>query len=81
MQYEICASAISPPTFAQIASEGFLKRLRSYFDEVIGEYKERRDIFSIELNKIEGESRKPNGAFTVSLVYLLIMQIILPDGC
>lgn len=55
---------LSPPTFAQIASEAALDTPQSYFDEVIGEYKERRDVLFSELNKIEGvKVGNPNGAF------------------
>jgi aspartate aminotransferase len=41
------------PTIEQIASEAALDTPR-YFDEVISEYRERRDTFVTELNKIEG---------------------------
>jgi aspartate aminotransferase len=55
---------LSPPTFAQIASEAALETPQSYFDEVIVEYKERRDILITELTKIEGvKVAKPKGAF------------------
>lgn len=55
---------LSPPTFAQIASEAALETPQSYFDEVIGEYKERRDTLIAELNKIEGvKVATPKGAF------------------
>jgi aspartate aminotransferase len=55
---------LSPPTFAQIASEAALQTPKSYFDEVISEYRERRDILISELNKIEGvKVAKPKGAF------------------
>lgn len=55
---------LSPPTFAQIASEAALETPQSYFDEVIEEYKERRDILISELNKIEGvKVGSPKGAF------------------
>lgn len=55
---------LSPPTFAQIASEAALDTPQSYFDEVIGEYKERRDVLVSELNKIDGvKVGNPNGAF------------------
>jgi aspartate aminotransferase len=55
---------LSPPTFAQIASEAALDTPQSYFDEVITEYRERRDILVSELNKIEGvKVARPNGAF------------------
>ncbi|WP_417353222.1 pyridoxal phosphate-dependent aminotransferase [Flavobacterium alkalisoli] len=55
---------LSPPTFAQIASEAALETPQSYFDEVISEYKERRDTLISELNKIEGvKVATPKGAF------------------
>ncbi|MGZ0014952.1 pyridoxal phosphate-dependent aminotransferase [Yeosuana sp. AK3] len=55
---------LSPPTFAQIASEAALDTPQSYFDEVIEEYVERRDILMAELQKIDGvKVAKPNGAF------------------
>jgi aspartate aminotransferase len=55
---------LSPPTFAQIASEAALDTPQSYFDEVITEYRERRDTLVAELNKIEGvKVGKPKGAF------------------
>lgn len=55
---------LSPPTFAQIASEAALDTPKSYFDEVISEYKERRDTLVSELNKIEGvKVATPKGAF------------------
>jgi aspartate aminotransferase len=55
---------LSPPTFAQIASEAALDTPQSYFDEVIAEYKERRDILITEMNKIEGvKIATPKGAF------------------
>ena len=55
---------LSPPTFAQIASEAALDTPQSYFDEVITEYNERRDTLVAELNKIEGvKVATPKGAF------------------
>ncbi|MFC7358337.1 pyridoxal phosphate-dependent aminotransferase [Jejudonia soesokkakensis] len=55
---------LSPPTFAQIASEAALQTPQSYFDEVITEYKERRDILVNELSKIPGVTMGiPKGAF------------------
>ena len=55
---------LSPPTYAQIASEAALETPQSYFDEVIDEYVERRNTLIEELNKIEGvRVAKPNGAF------------------
>ncbi|WP_456376657.1 pyridoxal phosphate-dependent aminotransferase [Lutibacter sp.] len=55
---------LSPPTFAQIASEAALATPQSYFDEVTVEYKSRRDILISELRKIEGvKVASPKGAF------------------
>lgn len=55
---------LSPPTYAQIASEAALDTPQSYFDEVIVEYKERRDTLIAELQKIDGVIvSKPKGAF------------------
>jgi aspartate aminotransferase len=55
---------LSPPTFAQIASEAALDTPQSYFDEVITEYKERRDTLVEELHKIDGvKVAIPKGAF------------------
>ena len=55
---------LSPPTFAQIASEAALDTPTSYFDDVIVEYKGRRDTLIRELNKIEGVIvATPRGAF------------------
>ena len=55
---------LSPPTFEQIASEAALDTPQSYFDEVISEYRSRRDTLVEELNKIEGVVvSKPKGAF------------------
>jgi len=55
---------LSPPTLAQIASEAALNTPQSYFDEVIEEYVERRDIMVDGLNEIEGVfCPKPKGAF------------------
>ncbi len=55
---------LSPPTFAQIASEAALETPKSYFDEVIVEYKDRRDTLISQLNKVEGvKVATPKGAF------------------
>ena len=55
---------LSPPTFAQIASEAALDTPQSYFDEVITEYKERRDILVEKLSNVEGVKVSiPKGAF------------------
>ena len=55
---------LSPPTYAQIASEAALATPPEYFKEVIEEYVERRDLLITELNKIEGVIvGRPHGAF------------------
>lgn len=55
---------LSPPTFAQIASEAALDTPQEYFDEVIAEYTSRRDTLISGLEAIEGvRVAKPMGAF------------------
>ncbi len=55
---------LSPPTLAQIASEAALDTPQSYFDDVISEYVERRNVVVEELMKIEGvKVGMPKGAF------------------
>lgn len=55
---------LSPPTYAQIASEAALETPQSYFDDVKKEYEERRNILILELNKLEGVVvAQPRGAF------------------
>ncbi|WP_323788322.1 pyridoxal phosphate-dependent aminotransferase [Psychroserpens sp.] len=55
---------LSPPTLAQIASEAALETPQSYFDDVIKEYVDRRNVLIEELNKIEGvQVANPKGAF------------------
>jgi len=55
---------LSPPTLAQIASEAALDTPQSYFDDVIKEYVERRNILIAELNTIKGvKVANPKGAF------------------
>ncbi len=55
---------LSPPTYAQIASEAALDTPASYFEDVITEYKERRDTLVNALNEIDGvQVSMPKGAF------------------
>ncbi len=55
---------LSPPTFAQIASEAALNTPQKYFDEVIEEYKDRRDTLIELLEAIPGvKVGHPKGAF------------------
>ena len=57
-------SRLSPPTYAQIASEAALDTPQSYFDDVKEEYVERRNILIEELEKIDGvKIGHPQGAF------------------
>ena len=55
---------LCPPTVDQIAAEAALDTPQSYFDEVISEYRVRRDALINELKKIEGVVvSSPKGAF------------------
>lgn len=55
---------LSPPTFAQIASEAAIDTPQSYFDGVIDEYVERRNLLVEALNKVDGvRVAMPRGAF------------------
>jgi aspartate aminotransferase len=68
---EVMASALkfgqarlSPPTIDQIAAEAALETPQSYFDDVVNEYVERRNIMVDGLNDIPGVfCPKPSGAF------------------
>lgn len=55
---------LSPPTVDQVASEAALNTPQSYFDDVVAEYVERRNIMVDGLNNIPGVfCPKPSGAF------------------
>lgn len=55
---------LSPPSIEQIAAEAALDTPQSYYDDVIVEYRARRDLLVSELEKIEGVIvAKPKGAF------------------
>jgi aspartate aminotransferase len=55
---------LSPPTYAQIASEAALETPQSYFDDVIEEYTERRNTLIKALEEIDGvKVATPKGAF------------------
>ena len=55
---------LSPPTYAQIASEAALETPQSYFDAVKKEYVSRRNLLIQELEKIDGvKVGHPQGAF------------------
>ncbi len=55
---------LSPPTYAQIASEAALDTPESYFEEVNTEYVARRNLLISELEKIDNiKIARPQGAF------------------
>lgn len=55
---------LSPPSLGQIIGEAALETPHSYFDEVMEEYVERRDLLVKGLNNIEGVlCPTPKGAF------------------
>lgn len=55
---------LSPPTYAQLASEAALETPKSYFEDVIDEYVVRRNMLIEELEKIAGvKVARPKGAF------------------
>jgi aspartate aminotransferase len=57
---------LSPPTLGQIASEAAIETPKSYFEEVINEYKDRRDTLVAKLKEIEGvKVAEPKGAFYI----------------
>lgn len=57
---------LSPPSFGQAASEAALLTPQSYFDEVLEEYIQRRNVVVNSINKIEGAyCPNPKGAFYV----------------
>ena len=55
---------LSPPTYAQIASEAALETPQGYFDDVISAYVSRRNVLIEGLNQINGvKVITPQGAF------------------
>jgi len=55
---------LSPPTYAQIASEAALETTQDYFDAVKEEYISRRDTLIAALQNVEGvKVSTPKGAF------------------
>jgi aspartate aminotransferase len=57
-------SRLSPPTYAQIASEAALETPQSYFKEINAKYVSRRNLLIHELRKIDGlKVATPKGAF------------------
>ncbi|WP_139957839.1 pyridoxal phosphate-dependent aminotransferase [Flavicella sediminum] len=61
---KMAQSRLSPPTYAQLAAEAALDTPPSYFEAVVKEYTERRDVLYKALYAIEGVTVfKPKGAF------------------
>ena len=61
---KMAQARLSPPTFGQIAAEAALKTPPSYFENVIAEYKARRNTLVNGLNAIPGvHCPMPSGAF------------------
>ena len=57
-------SRLSPPTYAQIASEAALDTPEIYFEEINKKYTQRRNLLISELRKIKGlKVASPKGAF------------------
>jgi len=57
---------LSPPSFGQIASEAALETPQNYFEDVLVEYTNRRDIVVEKINQIPGAfCPNPKGAFYV----------------
>lgn len=55
---------LCPPTLEQMAAKAAVNTPPSYFDEVVSEYKKRRDVVFEELGTIPGVvALKPQGAF------------------
>jgi aspartate aminotransferase len=55
---------LSPPTLGQVLAEAEFDLDFTYFDEVIAEYQERRDILYEELSKSDSmQPARPEGAF------------------
>lgn len=58
---------LSPPTLGQIASEAAMLTPQSYFDQVLGEYLNRRNLVVKMMNEIPGVlCPNPRGAFYVT---------------
>ncbi len=61
---KLCQARLCVPTLEQIGAKALYELPENYFDDVIKEYKERRDVLHEELVKIDGVNCvKPKGAF------------------
>jgi aspartate aminotransferase len=57
---------LSPPSFGQVAAEAALETPQSYFDEVVHEYLQRRNVVVEAINKMDGAfCPNPKGAFYI----------------
>lgn len=64
MALKFAQSRLSPPTLGQLAAMAALDTPQEYFDQVISDYVERRNVLVELLNKIPGvKCPKPSGAF------------------
>lgn len=63
---KLCQGRLCVPTLEQIGATELIKVSKDYLDDVVEEYKKRRDIVYNELKNIEGViCEKPHGAFYV----------------
>ncbi|EOD01632.1 Aspartate aminotransferase [Caldisalinibacter kiritimatiensis] len=63
---KLCQSRLCVATIEQIGAAELVNVPDNYFDEVVEEYKKRRDIVYSALNDIEGViCKKPHGAFYI----------------
>jgi aspartate aminotransferase len=73
---------LSPPTFGQIAGEAALKTPQSYFDDVIAEYVDRRNILVDGLNKFRVYSVRNRKVLFIALPVSRLMTLInSANGC
>lgn len=63
---KLCQSRLCVPTLEQIGAAALINVSENYFDEVVAEYKDRRDIVFNALQEIDGViCKKPHGAFYI----------------
>ena len=61
---KMAQARLCPPAFGQIGAEAVYQLPQSFYDEVVAEYKTRRDLVKSAIGKIEGAvCPKINGAF------------------
>lgn len=63
---KLCQGRLCVPTIEQIGAAAFKNVSKNYFDEVVIEYKKRRDIVYNALTNIDGViAKQPHGAFYI----------------